>query len=85
MITCTRCDNETWASELVTPNGPVMLAGPRDTPPQPIVARVCTACGYIELYGPQPIVDEAAVVEPAAAEQPATLIPVPAPPPLTKA
>lgn len=68
MITCSRCNNETWASELVTQGGAVMLAGPRDSAPQPIVARVCTACGYIELYGPQPIVDEAArATQPAAA------------------
>lgn len=77
MITCTRCDNETWASELVTPSGPVMLAGPRGTPPQPIVARVCTACGYVELYGPQPIVGEAA--RPEAAEERPGLAPVPSP------
>lgn len=78
MITCTRCDNETWASELVTPNGPVMLAGPRDTPPQPIVARVCTACGYVELYGPQPIVDEAVQAEESEARA-SSLAPAPAP------
>jgi hypothetical protein len=67
MIRCVRCDNETWTSELVTANGPVMLAGPRGSQPQPISAHVCTACGHIELYGPQPIVDEAAVSEGAAA------------------
>jgi predicted nucleic-acid-binding Zn-ribbon protein len=83
MITCTRCNNETWASELVTPNGPVMLAGPRDTPPQPIVARVCTACGYVELYGPQPIVDEAVKAEETEAR--AALNAIPAPTPLSKA
>jgi hypothetical protein len=70
MIRCSRCDNETWATQLVTDHGPVMLAGPRDTPPQPISARVCVACGHIELYGPQPVVDEAAVNEPAAAAEP---------------
>jgi hypothetical protein len=63
MIRCVRCDNETWTSELVTANGPVMLAGPRGSQPQPISAHVCTACGHIELYGPQPIVDDAAVSE----------------------
>lgn len=67
MILCTRCNNETWATELVTANGPVMLAGPRGTPPQPISARACTACGHIELYGPQPVVDDMAVTTPSAA------------------
>ncbi len=79
MITCTRCNNETWASELVTPDGPVMLAGPRGSAPQPVVARVCTACGYIELYGPQPIVDER--TQPAEADAQTTLAPAPAPVP----
>jgi hypothetical protein len=32
-----------------------MLAGTLTAEPQPIVAQVCTACGYIELYAPQPI------------------------------
>ena len=82
MITCTRCNNETWASELVTPNGPVMLAGPRDTPPQPIVARVCTACGYVELYGPQPVIDEAVRAEESEAR---ATVAVPAPAPLSNA
>lgn len=67
MILCTRCNNETWLSELVTEQGPVMLAGPRGSAPQPIAARVCTACGHIELYGPQPVADAAAVTAPNAA------------------
>jgi hypothetical protein len=29
-----------------------MLAGTIGTDPQPILAQVCTACGYIELYAP---------------------------------
>jgi hypothetical protein len=74
MILCTRCNNETWATQLVTEHGPVMLAGPRGTPPQPVSARACTACGHIELYGPQPVVDEAAVTTSSAvAEEPATV------------
>lgn len=77
MITCTRCGNETWASELVTPSGPVMLAGPRGTAPQPVAARVCTACGYIELYGPQPILDQAAVAEAARAQEMPAAAPAP--------
>lgn len=79
MITCTRCDNETWASELLTSGGPVMLAGPRGGPAQPIVARVCTACGYIELYGPQPIVDQPARATAAEVEPASTPAPVPIP------
>lgn len=68
MILCSRCNNETWNSQLVTEHGPVMLAGPRNSAPQPVAARVCTACGHIELYGPQPVVDAEAVSDPAEAE-----------------
>jgi predicted nucleic-acid-binding Zn-ribbon protein len=77
MIRCPRCDNETWATQLVTPNGPVMLAGPHGTPPQPINARVCVACGHVELYGPQPVVDGTAVGSTSSAEEVA-VAPVPA-------
>lgn len=75
MINCSRCDNETWGTHLVTEQGQVMLAGPRDTPPQPIAARVCVACGHVELYGPQPVVDKEAVSDPAAAEPVVTPVP----------
>ena len=61
MIVCSRCSNETWTTQLITANGPVMLDGPRGTPPQPVSAHACTACGHIELYAPQPVVDEAAL------------------------
>jgi predicted nucleic-acid-binding Zn-ribbon protein len=54
MINCAKCDNETRTSGLVTASGDVMLAGTIGTDPQPILAQVCTACGYIELYAPQP-------------------------------
>lgn len=54
MITCAKCDNDTRTSELVTEQGKVMLAGTIGTDPQPILAQVCSACGYIELYAPQP-------------------------------
>jgi hypothetical protein len=37
---------------LVTTQGDVMLAGTIGTDPQPILAQVCSACGYIELYAP---------------------------------
>jgi predicted nucleic-acid-binding Zn-ribbon protein len=52
MISCPKCDNETRTSGLVTSQGDVMLAGTIGTDPQPILAQVCTACGYIELYAP---------------------------------
>ncbi len=52
MIRCPKCDNETRTSGLVTAQGDVMLAGTIGTGPQPILAQVCTACGYIELYAP---------------------------------
>ncbi|MBK9712243.1 MAG: hypothetical protein IPO81_13125 [Kouleothrix sp.] len=55
MIRCTKCDNDTRTSALVTSQGDVMLAGTLGTDPQPIVAQVCTACGYIELYAPIPL------------------------------
>lgn len=54
MLRCAKCDNDTRTSALVTENGGVMLAGTIGTDPQPIIAQVCTACGYIELYAPQP-------------------------------
>jgi hypothetical protein len=76
MIRCSRCDNETWVTQLITANGPVMLAGPRGTPPQPLNARVCVACGHVELYGPQPVVDDVAVGEPSSVAAPA-VAPVP--------
>lgn len=55
MIKCAKCDNDTRTSGLVTGQGDVMLAGTIGTDPQPVLAQVCTACGYIELYAPQPI------------------------------
>ena len=55
MIRCPKCDNETRTSALVTAQGEVMLAGTIGTDPQRILAQVCTACGYIELYAPQPL------------------------------
>lgn len=54
MIRCAKCDNETRTSQLVTAQGEVMLAGTIGSDPQPILAQVCAACGYIELYAPQP-------------------------------
>jgi predicted nucleic-acid-binding Zn-ribbon protein len=67
MINCPKCDNETRTSALQTAAGEVLLAGTLSTDPQPIVAQVCTACGYIELYAPQPL--QHAEPEPATAEQ----------------
>jgi predicted nucleic-acid-binding Zn-ribbon protein len=55
MIKCAKCDNDTRTSNLVTAQGEVMIGGTIGTDPQPILAQVCTACGYIELYAPQPI------------------------------
>lgn len=55
MIRCAKCDNDTRTSALVTAQGDVLLAGTIGTDPQPISAQVCTACGYIELYAPQPV------------------------------
>lgn len=79
MIRCAKCDNETRASELIGRDGPIMLAGPQGSPPQPILAQVCTACGYIELYGPQPLIEpdfaEAARAEPELLPVPDTTVP----------
>ncbi len=52
MITCPKCDNDTHTSGLVTAQGDVMLAGTIGTDPRPILAQVCSACGFIELYAP---------------------------------
>jgi predicted nucleic-acid-binding Zn-ribbon protein len=63
MIRCVKCDNDTRTSGLMTASGEVMLAGTIGTDPQPIVAQVCTACGYIELYAPQPLSRPESVAE----------------------
>ena len=55
MIRCPKCDNDTRTSSLITAAGQVLLAGTISADPQPIIAQVCTACGYIELYAPQPL------------------------------
>jgi predicted nucleic-acid-binding Zn-ribbon protein len=52
MISCPKCGNDTRTSGLVTAQGDVMLAGTIGTDRRPILAQVCTACGYIELYAP---------------------------------
>lgn len=73
MIRCPKCDNDTRTSSLVTAQGEVMLAGTIGTNPRPILAQVCTACGYIELYAPlqlgQPEKSRAAEEEPVAAPE----------------
>jgi predicted nucleic-acid-binding Zn-ribbon protein len=55
MIRCAKCDNDTRTSNLVTPAGEVLVSGTLGTAAQPIVAQVCSACGYIELYAPLPL------------------------------
>ena len=55
MIRCAKCDNDTRTSNLVTAAGEVLLSGTLSADPQPIVAQVCSACGYIELYAPLPL------------------------------
>ena len=79
MISCAKCDNDTRTSGLVTAAGEVLLAGTIGADPQPIIAQVCTACGYIELYAPQPLQRPKAVAAQAAdeAEAPAQM-PIPA-------
>lgn len=80
MIRCAKCDNTTRTSTLVTANGEVALAGTLGTDPQPILAQVCSACGYIELYAPQPLQHpelEAQDTEALATEQAAEM-PIPA-------
>ena len=71
MITCAKCSNDTHTSGLVTSQGEVMLAGTIGTDPRPILAQVCSACGYIELYAPlqldQPEQAQARVEQPAGA------------------
>ena len=55
MIRCPKCDNDTRTSALIAPAGEVLLAGTIGADPQRIVAQVCTACGFIELYAPLPL------------------------------
>jgi predicted nucleic-acid-binding Zn-ribbon protein len=64
MIRCPKCDNDTRTSQLVSAHGVVMLDGTLGTDPQPVIAQVCTACGFIELYAPIPIAQERQAVEP---------------------
>ncbi len=54
MIQCAKCGNDTRTTTLITAMGEVMVAGTISADPQPVIAQVCTACGYIELYAPQP-------------------------------
>ena len=54
MLRCPKCDNDMRTSKLVTAMGDIMVAGTIGSDPQPISAEVCSACGYIELYAPQP-------------------------------
>jgi predicted nucleic-acid-binding Zn-ribbon protein len=61
MIYCAKCNNETRLSELLTSAGPVMISGPANSAPQPLIAQACTACGYVELYAPQPLMDSTTV------------------------
>jgi predicted nucleic-acid-binding Zn-ribbon protein len=63
MIQCPKCDNDTRTSGLITAAGEVRLAGTISADPQPIVAQVCTACGYIELYAPLPLNQTERVIE----------------------
>ena len=78
MMRCPKCDNDTRTSALVTPAGEVLLAGTISADPQPIVAQVCTACGYIELYAPLPLNQPEAIAQ---LEEPATIETVEAPVP----
>ena len=78
MIRCAKCDNDTRTSGLVTSAGEVLLAGTIGTDPQPVIAQVCTACGYIELYAPQPLKRPQAVTrsaEPEVADASESLVP----------
>jgi hypothetical protein len=40
-----------------------MLDGTIGTDPQPIIAQVCTACGFIELFAPIPLANEQRIAE----------------------
>ena len=78
MLRCPKCDNDTRTSALVIPAGEVLLAGTISTDPQRIVAQVCTACGYIELYAPLPLDQPETTAE---VEEPATIETIEAPVP----
>lgn len=53
MIMCSKCNNETRTASLLSPMGDIMVSGPAGSPPLPISAQVCIACGHIDLYAPQ--------------------------------
>jgi hypothetical protein len=53
VILCSRCDNETRTTALLTPMGEVRVSGPAGSEPLPISAQVCVACGHIDLFAPQ--------------------------------
>jgi hypothetical protein len=53
MIMCSKCNNETRTAALLSANGDIMVTGPAGSPPLPIAAQVCVACGHIDLYAPQ--------------------------------
>lgn len=73
MVTCLRCNNETRTTALVDSSGQeILVAGTMSTEAQRIAAQVCTACGFIQLFAPQPI-HEGERANAAAQTEPVTL------------
>lgn len=74
MIMCLRCDNETRTTAVVTEAGEALaVAGTISRDPQPLSANVCVACGFVQLFAPQPIGDTIAEERAEEAPQPVTI------------
>jgi|HigsolmetaAR201D_1030396.scaffolds.fasta_scaffold72681_1 hypothetical protein len=78
MIMCSKCNNETRTAALLSPMGDIMVTGPAGSPPLPISAQVCIACGHIDLYAPQSfenseLIEQERVPEPIPETAPETL------------
>jgi NMD protein affecting ribosome stability and mRNA decay len=72
MILCLRCGNETRTTAVVTSDGrELVVAGTIARDPQPISAEVCSACGFVQLFAPQPFQEGQQLTE--AAREPVTL------------
>ena len=55
MIThCDRCGGNVQVARPRTPHGELTLAGVFSLELTPVEARVCTSCGYTELYAVRP-------------------------------
>ncbi len=54
IVMCDKCGGNVDIARLRTPSEEVTLAGVFSLEIAPIEARICTRCGYIELYARRP-------------------------------